>query len=112
MQNHNYLNIKQVDKFFKTSIGQLRLIAFVEGISFLILLFIAMPLKYIWGNPSMVRLVGQLHGILFVLFLVLTFVVANQQKWKLFGTTAKVLISSLIPFGTFYIDKKILSKIG
>lgn len=100
-----------MDKMIKTSIGQLRIVAFLEGISFLILLFIAMPLKYIWENPSWVKVVGQIHGLLFVLFIILTIIVAIQYKWKLFGNTAKVLVSSLIPFGTFYVDKKILSKI-
>lgn len=100
-----------MSKYLSTNIGRLRLIAFIEGISFLILLFIAMPYKYIWGNPILVKSIGQLHGILFLLFIIATIIVANQERWKLFGTTAKVLISSLIPFGTFYIDKKILSKI-
>lgn len=100
-----------MNKYLTSNIGRLRLIAFIEGVSFLILLFIAMPFKYVWGDPSLVKSVGQIHGILFVLFVIATLIVANQERWKLFGITAKVLISSLIPFGTFYIDKTILSKI-
>ncbi len=100
-----------MNKFFSNNVGLLRLIAFIEGISFLVLLFIAMPMKYIFGNPILVRWFGQIHGILFVLFLIMTFIVARKQNWKLFGNTAKVLLSSIIPFGTFYIDKIILSKL-
>jgi integral membrane protein len=100
-----------MNKFLTTNIGRLRLIGFIEGISFIVLVFIAMPLKYIWGNSYMVKIVGQLHGILFLLFIVATVIVAFEQKWKLMGNTAKVLISSLIPFGTFYIDKTFLRKV-
>jgi integral membrane protein len=55
-------------KSLTTSIGRFRLIALTEGVSFLILLFIAMPMKYLWHNPSAVRTVGSIHGALFVLY--------------------------------------------
>lgn len=91
----------------KTNLGRLRVVGFLEGISYLLLLFIAMPAKY-WGdNPMLVKVLGPIHGALFVLFVLIAFSVAADQKWK-FGTTLKVLVSSIIPFGTFYVDKKIL----
>lgn len=98
-------------KYFNSSIGFFRLIAFLEGISLLILVFIAMPVKYVLGDPSMVKSIGQAHGILFLLFVVLAIKVSVEQEWRFKTTTWKVLLSSFIPFGTFYIDKQILSKI-
>lgn len=95
-------------KFLNSSIGRLRLVAFLEGISLLLLVFIAMPLKYLMDKPAMVKVVGQAHGILFLLFVFYTLVVAGQARWGFFQTTWKVLLSSFIPFGTFYIDARIL----
>lgn len=98
-------------KLFATKIGKLRIIAFLEGISLLTLFFIAMPLKYMFDRPEAVRINGAIHGGLFLLFVFYTLVVALEQNWKHGQTTWKVLLSSFIPFGTFYIDKTILSKI-
>jgi integral membrane protein len=97
-------------KFFTTLIGLLRLFGFLEGTSFLLLIFIAMPLKYIWQDPSWVKVIGGAHGGLFLIFVFFTIVVAIKQKWKHTETTWKVLLASLVPFGTFYVDRKILRK--
>ena len=67
------------------SIKTLRIVGFMEGISFLLLLFIAMPLKYIWDNPILVKYVGMGHGILFIVFLAVLFVVCEKQKWSING---------------------------
>jgi integral membrane protein len=98
-------------ELLKTNTGRLRIIALLEGISLLVLLFIAVPLKYMFSYPAGSQVVGSIHGALFLLFIVLTIIVAAEQKWKFLHTTWKVLLSSFIPFGTFYVDKKILSKI-
>ena len=98
-------------ELLKSKIGQLRVIAFLEGISLLVLVFIGMPLKYWLSNPTMVKTMGPIHGILFLLFVVSTIGVAVDQNWSFKTTTWKVLLSSFIPFGTFYIDKKILREI-
>jgi integral membrane protein len=90
-----------------TNIGRLRIIGFLEGISLLVLVFIAVPLKYAWHDPSVVRAMGPIHGALFLLFIVNTVSVGVEQKWQ-FKTTCKVLLACIIPFGTFYIDRKIL----
>ncbi|WP_326983550.1 DUF3817 domain-containing protein [Chryseobacterium sp. MYb264] len=96
---------------FKTKIGRLRIIAILEGISLLTLVFIAVPLKYGFENPSLVKMMGPIHGTLFLLFLFNTLSVGIEQQWKFKETTWKVLLACIIPFGTFYIDKKILSKL-
>jgi len=95
----------------KSKIGQLRIVAFLEGISLLVLVFIGMPFKYWLSNPLLVKTMGPIHGVLFLLFMVSTIGVAVEYKWKFATTTWKVLLASFIPFGTFYIDKKILREI-
>jgi integral membrane protein len=96
---------------FKTKIGRLRILAILEGISLLTLVLIAVPMKYWMGNPLLVRLIGSVHGTVFLLFLFNTLSVGVEQNWKFKDTTWKVILACFIPFGTFYIDKKILSKL-
>ena len=95
---------------FKTNLGRLRIIGFFEGISLLILIFIAEPMKYFGNNPALVKTMGPIHGALFLLFIFNALSVGVDQKWKFFETTWKVLLACIIPFGTFYIDHKILKK--
>jgi len=89
-----------------TNLKKFRLVALLEGISFIVLLFIAMPIKYMLGEPLVVKFVGMTHGGLFLLFLYLLFVTAKEYKWKL-SFISMAFIASLLPFGTFYLDKKL-----
>jgi integral membrane protein len=72
----------------------------------LVLLGIAMPLKYLAGQPTAVRYVGMAHGLLFVLYVVLVIQVAMQQRWS-FGKMALALLASVVPFGTFWADRRL-----
>lgn len=76
-----------------------------EGISFLVLLGIAMPLKYLADMPMAVTVVGGLHGALFVAFIILAYFVKDQYK-KDFTWLMKASLASIIPFGTFYMDRQ------
>ncbi|HYF67772.1 MAG TPA: DUF3817 domain-containing protein [Ohtaekwangia sp.] len=93
----------------KTFLGQLRIIGFLEGLSFLILLGIAMPLKYYWEMPAAVRVVGMAHGVLFVLYIIYVLVVHAQVRWS-FKTLSIAILASFVPLGTFYADAKIFRK--
>jgi integral membrane protein len=95
---------------FTTQLGRLRIIGYLEGISLLILLFIAVPLKYYGHDPSLVKAMGPIHGALFVWFVLNTLSVGVQQQWKFKDTTWKVLVACVIPLGTFYIDRHFLKK--
>lgn len=92
--------------FSTTTLGKFRLIALVEGISYLLLLCIAMPLKYFAGQPLPVKYLGWVHGVLFVIYCVLLLLVWVKYKWS-FGKTTLAFIASLIPFGTFILDKRL-----
>lgn len=89
----------------KTKYSIFRKVAFAEGVSFLVLLFIAMPLKYFGDIPKAVTVVGSLHGILFVAFGILALDVKNNFK-KPFSWLVKAGLASLLPFGTFYMDRE------
>jgi integral membrane protein len=88
----------------KKTFSWFRKTAFIEGVSFIVLLFIAMPLKYFAGMPLAVTIVGGLHGVLFVAFFILAREVKSEYK-KDWGWMFKAGLASLIPFGTFYMDK-------
>jgi len=84
-----------------------RIIALLEGLSYILLLGIATPIKYFSNDPQYVKMLGMPHGLLFVAYIALAFVLKNDFKWNT-KQFAKVLLASIIPFGTFYIDKHYL----
>jgi integral membrane protein len=91
----------------KTTLGRLRVIGWLEGASFLLLLGVAMPLKYFAGWPTGVRVVGMAHGVLFLLYVVAAIQAALDRDWP-WKRTAWVLVASLLPAGPFVVDAKIL----
>jgi len=92
-------------------IGRLRLLGMLEGSSLILLVFVAVPVKYFLHNPAWVKAIGPVHGILFLLFVITTFQVAIEKEWRFSSITWKVLLACIIPFGTFYIDRKILREL-
>ena len=88
----------------KNRIGFLRVVGISEGISFLVLLLIAMPLKYYFGLPMTVKIVGWLHGILFIAYIVAVLLAAKAMQWNWFSVLV-ALAASLIPIGTFVLDR-------
>ncbi len=92
-----------------TPLNRFRTIALLEGISFLVLMGIAMPIKYIAGNPLPVKICGWIHGVFFILFVVFLKQVHSKYKWEL-KQTLLAFVASLLPFGTFVLDAKVLKK--
>lgn len=84
-----------------------RIVALLEGLSYILLLFIATPIKYLGNDPQYVKMLGMPHGILFMAYVVIAVIICKNMKWSN-RTLWIVLIASVIPFGTFYIDKKYL----
>ena len=85
------------------------MIALAEGSSFLTLLLMAMPMKYLMGMPEVVRVVGSVHGALFVLYLGLLAMLHFRQRWSV-SFSLYALLASVIPFGTFMLDKQLRKK--
>lgn len=88
------------------SLDLLRRTGMAEGFSFLILLLIAMPLKYFFQLPMAVKIVGWLHGILFVAFLVMAWEFRSDKKLSI-KWFAMAFLAALIPTGTFFFDKEL-----
>lgn len=91
-------------QMFNTPIRRLRWVGILEGISYLVLLGIAMPLKYFADMPEAVRVVGSAHGALFILFLLCVAEVTIRRPWWSLKFWAYAFIASIVPFGTFVFD--------
>jgi integral membrane protein len=88
-------------KFFKV-------VALLEGTSLLLLLLFAMPMKYIFQTPIFVQMIGMAHGVLFIAYIIMAVMLKIECNWtfKKFGI---ISVASVVPFGTFYVDKKYLN---
>jgi len=84
-----------------------KIIALLEGISLLLLLFFAMPMKYIFDLPIYVRIVGMSHGLLFISYIILAIMIKIEENWSI-KKMGIVCLASIVPFGTFYVEKKYL----
>ena len=87
-------------KFFK-------IVAFLEGISLLLLFFFAMPMKYLLDDSLYVKHIGMAHGVLFIGYVVLALMLKYEYNWTRKKLTI-ILLASVLPFGTFYVEKKYL----
>lgn len=85
-----------------------RVIAFLEGASLLLLLFIAMPMKYYFQEPIFVKTIGMAHGVLFVIYIILAIMAKIELNWS-FKKMGIICLASVLPFGTFYVEKKYLN---
>ncbi|MGY0038082.1 DUF3817 domain-containing protein [Pedobacter sp. NJ-S-72] len=83
-----------------------RKVAVAEGISYIALIFIAMPLKYFANMPLAVKYTGWAHGVLFMFYVVMVIMCWMEYKWKV-GKTILIFLASLLPFAPFYVDKKL-----
>lgn len=90
-------------------ISSFRIISYLEGISYLLILFVTMPLKYMFDSPEPNKFIGMAHGFLFLIYIVFAILVKYEKQWDS-KTLAIVLLCSVIPFGTFWMDKKYLGK--
>jgi integral membrane protein len=88
------------------TIKNLRIIGISEGISFLVLLLIAMPMKYFMDIPEAVKFVGWIHGVLFIAYVAAVFLSIRAMRWNWFSVLV-ALAASLLPFGTFVLDKEL-----
>lgn len=87
-------------KFFK-------IIGILEGISAILLFFVAVPMKYLFANPILIRPVGMAHGVLFTIYILLAIMLKFEQNWN-FKKLVIIAIAAIVPLGTFYVDKKYL----
>ncbi len=86
-----------------------RIVAFLEGVSYILLITVGLYFKYQLNDASYVKLLGMPHGLLFVLYIIIAFALREDENWDTKDFSI-VLLASVIPFGTFYIDRKYLLK--
>ena len=91
---------------FDTPLGRLRAVGFAEGVSFLVLLGIAMPLKYFADMPEAVKVVGWVHGVLFMAFALTVAQTSQALHWP-FSRVVAAMIAAVLPFGPFVFDRKL-----
>ncbi len=91
---------------FSSAIKRFRVISAIEGISFLLLVFIAMPIKYIGENPYPVKVFGMIHGVLFIIFMISLFDAKRKANLDI-GFMFQLFVLSLIPFGAYFIEKRV-----
>ncbi|KZE51708.1 hypothetical protein AV540_12645 [Brevibacillus parabrevis] len=89
-----------------TALGRFRVIGIIEGISYLVLLLIAMPLKYYLDFPDAVKVAGSLHGLFFVLYILALVHVTFKNRWSILKVIM-AFIASLLPFGNFVLDARL-----
>ena len=88
----------------QTPLGRFRTISAIEGLSYALLVFIAMPLKYGLDLPQMVRILGMAHGVLFVAFVVALVLAMVSQRWPITRAGA-LLVASMVPLGAVWIER-------
>ena len=86
-----------------------RIIALLEGVSYILLMTFGLYFKYQLNDATYVKLLGMPHGVLFILYILIAFFLRKQEQWS-FINFGIILFASLIPFGTFYVDRKFLLK--
>lgn len=89
-----------------TALGRFRAISLIEGISYVVLLAIGMPLKYAAGMPALVTHAGRIHGALFVLFVLALASVSADQKWPR-RATLTAFVAALLPLGAFWLERQL-----
>jgi integral membrane protein len=85
---------------------KLHIIAWIEGISYLFLLLIAMPLKYLAAMPEVNYIAGMIHGALFLLFSLAVLQAKIECRWS-FGRMTKIWLTAFVPFGMVLIDRMV-----
>jgi integral membrane protein len=83
-----------------------RVAAYVVGVMLLVLVLVAMPIKYFGDNSTPVQIIGPIHGWLFAIYLVITFDLARRTAWPL-SRTLGVMVAGTIPFLSFYVERKV-----
>lgn len=89
----------------ESALTRYRVIAYVVGVLLIVLAFVAMPLKYLAGEPELVRWVGQVHGFAYMVYVVLTFDLARRARWAL-GRTVKFMLAGTVPVVSFIAERR------
>jgi integral membrane protein len=87
-----------------------RVAAWVTGIGLVILVFVAMPLKYFFGQPMLVAIVGMAHGFLYMAYIVITLLLAERCRWRPFDALV-ILVAGTIPLASFFAERRVTARV-
>lgn len=93
-----------------TALRNYRVIAWVTGIGLLVLVLVAMPLKYVFGQPTLVAIVGVTHGFLYMIYIVCTLLLAERCRWKPLDALV-ILIAGTVPFASFFAERRVTARV-
>ena len=94
----------------ETALRAYRIAAWVTGVGLVILVFVAMPLKYFFGRPELVAVVGVAHGFLYMIYIVCTLLLAERGRWKPFDALL-ILIAGTIPLAGFFAERRVTRRV-
>ena len=92
-----------------TLIKIFRVLGWLEGGSFLLLMFVGMPMKYMAGDPTVVKMLGMPHGILFIAYVIMANIIAEEANWPM-KVRVYAFLAAVLPFGTFVFELKYLNR--
>ena len=93
-----------------TALRNYRVAAWVTGIGLLVLVFVAMPLKYLFGEPRPVALVGMLHGFFYMAYIVCTLILTERCRWRPFDALV-ILLAGTVPIASFVAERKVTRRV-
>ena len=93
-----------------TALRNYRVAAWVTGIGLLVLVFVAMPLKYVFGEPRLVALVGMLHGFLYMAYIVCTLILAERCRWRPLDAVV-ILLAGTVPVASFVAERQVTRRV-
>lgn len=94
----------------ETALRNYRIAAWVTGVGLLILVFVAMPLKYFFGQPTLVSVVGVTHGFLYMIYIVCTLLLAERCRWKPLDALV-ILIAGTVPLASFFAERRVTARV-
>ena len=94
----------------ETALRNYRIAAWVTGVGLLILVFVAMPLKYFFGQPTLVSIVGVTHGFLYMIYIVCTLLLAERCRWKPLDALV-ILIAGTVPLASFFAERRVTARV-
>ncbi len=95
----------------KGALLRYRVMAYIVGVMLLVLVFVAMPLKYLGDDPTLVETIGPVHGFLYAVYLLVTLDLALRAKWR-WGFTLLVMLAGTIPFLSFVAERRVAHRVA
>jgi integral membrane protein len=93
-----------------TALRNFRIAAWVTGVGLLVLAFVAMPMKYLFGDASLIAIVGPTHGFFYMVYIVCTLLLAERCRWKP-GYAVLILLAGTIPIASFVAERKVTERV-